>query len=167
MTRALLLIILTLIVIAIPALVDHGQPDQLGSGDRVGTTTDPVPPTTWPQTMPDLGHRFDEYLAGHARARAAHRPKRKPTLISADGSVWDRLAECETHGNWHANTGNGFYGGLQFDQDSWEGAGGLQYAPRADLATREQQIAAGERWRHIHPAGWGAWPHCSKVLGLR
>jgi LysM repeat protein len=59
----------------------------------------------------------------------------------SDGSVWDRIAACESGGNWAINTGNGYYGGLQFSQSTWIGAGGGQYAPRADLATREQQIA--------------------------
>lgn len=59
----------------------------------------------------------------------------------AGGSSWDRIAACESGGNWSINTGNGYYGGLQFTQATWVGAGGLKYAPRADLATREQQIA--------------------------
>lgn len=58
-----------------------------------------------------------------------------------DGSSWDRIAACESGGNWSINTGNGYYGGLQFTQQTWAGAGGLAYAPRADLATRDQQIA--------------------------
>lgn len=80
---------------------------------------------------------------------------------------WDRLAECESNGNWHINTGNSFYGGLQFNLKSWEWAGGLQYAPRPDLATREQQIATAEVLLDIHPAGLGAWPACTRALGWR
>lgn len=64
-----------------------------------------------------------------------------PVVTTDDGSVWDRIAACESGGNWAINTGNGYYGGLQFTQATWLGAGGGQYAPRADLATREQQIA--------------------------
>jgi resuscitation-promoting factor RpfB len=62
----------------------------------------------------------------------------------SNGAIWDAVAFCEASGNWATNTGNRFYGGVQFDQDTWEGNGGLRYAPRADLATREEQIAIAE-----------------------
>jgi len=80
-------------------------------------------------------------------------------------TVWDDLAQCEASGNWHINTGNGFFGGLQFVQSTWVGFGGLGYAPRADLASREQQIHIAE-WV-LRGQGWGAWPACSSRLGLR
>lgn len=76
-----------------------------------------------------------------------------------DGEVWDALAACESDGDWAINTGNGFYGGVQFSQDTWEGNGGLRYAQRADLATREEQIAVAEITQARQ--GWGAWPVCS------
>ena len=72
---------------------------------------------------------------------------------------WDAIAACESGGNWHINTGNGYYGGLQFAQGSWEGAGGLQYAPRADLATREQQIATAMVLSN-GGTNLGHWPIC-------
>ncbi len=81
------------------------------------------------------------------------------------GSVWDALAACEATGNWAINTGNGFYGGVQFDQNTWERWGGLEYAPRADLASREEQIAIAKKTQAVQ--GWGAWPSCSSKLGLR
>jgi resuscitation-promoting factor RpfB len=62
-------------------------------------------------------------------------------------AIWDRIAQCESSGNWHANTGNGYFGGLQFNGPTWLSNGGGQYAPRADLATREQQIAIADRVR--------------------
>jgi len=83
---------------------------------------------------------------------------------AADDSTWDALAQCESSGNWAINTGNGYYGGLQFFQPTWEGFGGNQYASRADLATRSQQIAVAERVLEVQ--GWGAWPACSAQLGL-
>ena len=83
---------------------------------------------------------------------------------AADGATWDRLAQCESGGNWAINTGNGYYGGLQFSQSTWEGFGGTQYASRADLASREQQIATAEKTLAVQ--GWGAWPACSAELGL-
>ena len=86
------------------------------------------------------------------------------TASAADGATWDRLAHCESGGNWSINTGNGYYGGLQFSQSTWEAFGGGAYAPRADLATREQQIAVAEKT--LAQQGWGAWPACSAKLGL-
>ncbi|MFB7396790.1 transglycosylase family protein [Streptomyces sp. NPDC059810] len=77
---------------------------------------------------------------------------------------WGCVAECESSGNWHINSGNGFYGGLQFWHPTWVEHGGLRYAPRADLATRPQQIAVAEEV--LRTQGWGAWPVCSKRYGL-
>jgi resuscitation-promoting factor RpfB len=81
----------------------------------------------------------------------------------SNGAQWDALAQCESTGNWAINTGNGFYGGVQFDQNTWERQGGLRYAPRADLATRDEQIAIAEVTRARQ--GWGAWPVCSGRVG--
>ncbi|MFD4291725.1 transglycosylase family protein [Rhodococcus sp. NPDC058532] len=83
----------------------------------------------------------------------------------ANGATWDALAQCEATGNWNINTGNGYYGGVQFDQNTWERQGGLKYAPRADLATREEQIAIASKTQATQ--GWGAWPSCTSRLGLR
>ncbi|HWT48583.1 MAG TPA: transglycosylase family protein [Mycobacterium sp.] len=82
-----------------------------------------------------------------------------------DGSTWDAVAGCEAGGNWAINTGNGYYGGVQFDQGTWERNGGLRFAARADLATREEQIAVAEVTRERQ--GWGAWPVCSGRAGAR
>jgi hypothetical protein len=79
------------------------------------------------------------------------------------GATWDALASCEAGGNWAINTGNGFFGGVQFDQNTWERNGGLRYAARADLATREEQITIAEVTRARQ--GWGAWPVCSGRVG--
>lgn len=91
-------------------------------------------------------------------------PKKAPNVIPSDGSVWDRLASCESGNNWSINTGNGFYGGLQFDYSTWLSNGGGAYAPRADLATREQQIDIAERVRAGR--GFSPWPACANKLGL-
>jgi resuscitation-promoting factor RpfB len=80
-----------------------------------------------------------------------------------NGSIWDGIAGCEAGGNWAINTGNGYYGGVQFDQGTWERNGGLRFASRADLATREEQIAIAEVTRARQ--GWGAWPVCSGRAG--
>ncbi|NUR82000.1 MAG: LysM peptidoglycan-binding domain-containing protein [Dermatophilaceae bacterium] len=79
-------------------------------------------------------------------------------------SVWDRVAACESSGNWSINSGNGFYGGLQFVQSTWAGYGGRAYAPRADLATKGEQIAIAQRV--LASQGPGAWPVCSQRAGL-
>lgn len=83
----------------------------------------------------------------------------------ANGSTWDRLAQCESGGNWSTNTGNGYYGGVQFSAPTWNAMGGQQYAPTADKATREQQIAVASKLQA--QSGWGQWPACSASLGLR
>ena len=66
------------------------------------------------------------------------------TTATASANNWDAVAQCESTGNWNINTGNGYYGGLQFDNSTWASGGGTAYAPRADLATKEQQIAVAE-----------------------
>lgn len=89
-------------------------------------------------------------LAGNASAAADH--------------DWDRLAQCEAGGNWGINTGNGYQGGVQFSPSTWKAHGGDKYAPTANKATREQQIAVAEKV--LASQGWGAWPSCSAKLGL-
>ncbi|WP_101952304.1 resuscitation-promoting factor [Mycobacterium sp. 3519A] len=96
--------------------------------------------------------------------RIGAKPGTEVPPVSNPG-IWDSLAKCEAGGNWAINTGNGFYGGVQFDQNTWERQGGLRYAPRADLATREEQIAIAEVTRARQ--GWGAWPVCSGRIGAR
>jgi hypothetical protein len=86
------------------------------------------------------------------------------TANAAPDSDWDRLAQCESGGNWAINTGNGYQGGLQFSPSTWSGHGGGQFAPTANQASREQQIAVAERV--LASQGWGAWPACSSSLGL-
>ncbi len=115
-----------------------------------------------------------------------HRRPSKPTRIAAAAGVagaavalplmgatsadaasvdtWDAVAQCESGGDWSINTGNGFYGGLQFTQSSWEAAGGTEYASRADLATKDQQIATAEVLLGMQ--GPGAWPVCGPQAGL-
>jgi len=87
------------------------------------------------------------------------------TAHAAPESAWDALAQCEASGNWAINTGNGYYGGVQFAQSTWEEFGGLDYAPRADLATKAQQIAIAEKTLAVQ--GWNAWPVCSGKAGVR
>jgi LysM repeat protein len=86
-----------------------------------------------------------------------------PAASSGSGSgVWDQLAQCESGGDWSINTGNGYYGGLQFSQGSWNAAGGSGSPANA---SREEQIRVAENLQSMQ--GWGAWPSCSSQLGLR
>ncbi|GGT26117.1 LysM peptidoglycan-binding domain-containing protein [Streptomyces chromofuscus] len=121
-------------------------------------------------------------LSGNGRHR---RPRQAPALVvaagvtgsaiaipllgatgasAASGTTWDRVAECETGGSWSADTGNGYYGGLQLSQDDWEKYGGLTYAARADQASRSQQIAVAEKV--LADQGVGAWATCGPLVGL-
>ena len=88
--------------------------------------------------------------------------KERPAAPSvAGGGVWDQLAQCEAGGNWAINTGNGYYGGLQFNLGTWRANGGTGLPSDA---SREEQIAVGERVQASQ--GWGAWPACARKLGL-
>ncbi|GGI98949.1 transglycosylase family protein [Streptomyces brasiliensis] len=86
------------------------------------------------------------------------------TAHAADSATWNKVAACESNGDWSVNTGNGHYGGLQFTRSTWEAYGGAKYAPRADLATRDEQIAVAEQV--LDGQGPGAWPVCSARAGL-
>lgn len=88
-------------------------------------------------------------------------PPIQPPPIS-DSSVWDRLAACESGGDWHINSGNGYYGGLQFSATSWRGVGGTGLPHEH---SRETQIEMGKRLKNLQT--WKAWPGCSRLLGLR
>ncbi|MEU2877535.1 transglycosylase family protein, partial [Streptomyces sp. NPDC007070] len=86
------------------------------------------------------------------------------TAQAASVSTWDKVAYCEATGDWSANTGNGYYGGLQFSPSTWQAFGGAAYAPRADLATKKEQILIGEKV--LASQGEGAWPRCGPQAGL-
>lgn len=115
-------------------------------------------------------------VATEVEAVSAEKPSPAPQPLEAVNStvgssrlqqftIWDRLAECESTSRWHVASGNGFYGGLQFDRQTWIAYGGGVYAARADYASREQQILVAER---LHAArGFQPWPACSRKLGLR
>jgi uncharacterized protein YabE (DUF348 family) len=83
--------------------------------------------------------------------------KAEPSIGST--ARWDQIAKCESGGDWSINTGNGYYGGIQFDKQTWNAFGGSQYAPRPDLASKNEQIAVAEKVRDSR-GGYGAWPVC-------
>src|SRR3954467_8083316 len=87
-----------------------------------------------------------------------------PASAAQASSVnWDAVAQCESGGNWSINTGNGFYGGLQFTRGTWKAYGGTKYASTANKASRSEQIAIAEKV--LHGQGIGAWPVCGKKGG--
>jgi uncharacterized protein YabE (DUF348 family) len=102
----------------------------------------------------------NEVMGVGTKQRPANTGATPPANTS--GRNWDAVAACESGGNWHINTGNGFYGGLQFDYGTWLGAGGGAYAQRADLASREQQIAIANKIADAR--GSSPWPVCGQYL---
>ena len=113
-----------------------------------------------------LAGRGRQLLAGGLTAGAL---VAAPLLViaapaTAATPVWDKVAMCESSGRWHIDTGNGYYGGLQFSRATWKGYGGLTYAKPANLATRLQQIKIGQKT--LASQGPNAWPTCSKRAGL-
>ncbi|HSA49927.1 MAG TPA: transglycosylase family protein [Yinghuangia sp.] len=112
-----------------------------------------------------LSNRKSIAVAAGVTGAAIALPMLGATSASAASvSTWDRVAQCESTNNWSINSGNGFYGGLQFTNSTWQEFGGTQYAPRADLATKDQQIAIAEKVLAVQ--GPGAWPVCSVKAGL-
>jgi hypothetical protein len=98
------------------------------------------------------------------KAAAAPAPAPQSVVTSDASTVWDALAQCESGGNWAINTGNGYYGGLQFSLGTWQGYGGDEFAAYPHEATREQQITVAERLRAAR--GYAPWPACRTKLGL-
>ncbi|MBW3613658.1 MAG: transglycosylase family protein [Chloroflexi bacterium] len=97
--------------------------------------------------------------------RPVARATSQPRAVTYSGdSVWDDLAKCESGGNWSINTGNGYYGGLQFNYGTWHDYGGGEFAEYPHQATREEQIIVAERLRAAR--GYGPWPACRAKLGL-
>jgi len=138
----------------------------LGTFALLPLVTQPAAAATAPRSAPSAGR----YTAAPDRTAPAVTVFSAPRgADSADPddfvrqrSIWDDLAMCESSGNWHINTGNGFYGGLQFDLGTWTSNGGGAYAPRADLASREQQIAVANKVADAR--GSSPWPVCGQYL---
>ncbi|MGW0366391.1 transglycosylase family protein [Streptomyces sp. NPDC002990] len=101
-------------------------------------------------------------LAGVAGVAVAAPLMTAGTASAATASEWDRVAQCESGGNWAINTGNGYYGGLQFSSSTWAAYGGKSYAAQANQASKAQQIAVAEKV--LKGQGKGAWPHCGVGL---
>jgi uncharacterized protein YabE (DUF348 family) len=122
------------------------------------------------QVMRRNGEVVHKRVVGHHTLRKpvpqieVHGTKERPVANYSSGStVWDTIAQCESGGNWAINTGNGYYGGLQFSASTWTAYGGGAYASTANLASREEQIAIAEKVQAAQ--GWGAWPVCAAGVG--
>ena len=130
------------------------------------TTTPTMKPTATGATKPSLSKRITHRrVVNSPLVPTATRSRRTSPSESYNAGVWDRLAQCESTGNWHINSGNGYYGGIQFSSSTWLSFGGDKYAKRADLATKAQQIEIGRAV--LAAQGPHAWPVCSIEAGLQ
>ncbi|MGH2476251.1 MAG: transglycosylase family protein [Candidatus Limnocylindrales bacterium] len=143
---------------AVAAANDIANPDLIFPGQVLRLD---VPASTDVPAYSETEAESETEAAASASTEPAPAPDAAP-VSEAGGGVWDRLAECESGGNWSISTGNGYYGGLQFSQGSWQAAGG---SGNPANASREEQIRVAENLRAQQ--GWGAWPACSSKLGLR
>ncbi len=104
-------------------------------------------------------------------AAAVAAPKHDTAQAGGNSSVWDRLARCESSGNWKINSGNGYYGGLQISKSTWNYYGGRQFAAYPNQTSRSNQIVVAQRILNGHDGkkgqGWKAWPTCSRRIGVR
>jgi hypothetical protein len=134
---------------------------------RITTTTTTTAPPTTTTTAPPTTTTTEPPTTTTEPPPPATEPPPPPPPDSGGGlgdpnsyATWDALAECESGGDWHINTGNGYYGGLQFSLGSWQAVGGTGYPHEA---SRETQILMGQRL--YASSGWGAWPACTAALG--
>jgi len=153
-----------------PATVAGAAVDRSGTlsarvaGDTLAAPSDEAEsldgePMPTPGTAPMEATLVSTAIPPPAPAPAAPAP-----VTYSGSSVWDDLAKCESGGNWAINTGNGYYGGLQFSHATWHGYGGGEFAEYPHQATREEQIIVGERLRAER--GYAPWPACRDKLGL-
>ncbi len=130
-----------------------------GSVSGPGSSAEAVQPSSFAEPA---SVSMEATLVPVAAARAA--APQLPAVRYDGDTVWDALARCESGGNWAINTGNGYYGGLQFSVGTWQGNGGSAYAQYPHQATRAEQIAVAERLRAAR--GYAPWPACRAKLGL-
>jgi multidrug efflux pump subunit AcrA (membrane-fusion protein) len=146
--------------VALQAELDRARATLVVLHDRRHTVQPPpvaAPRTTLPPPTPSSA----DASPGRTPAPSSPPPP-SPAPAPAPTHDWDAVAQCESGGNWSINTGNGYYGGLQFSASTWLAYGGGSYAPRADLATRSEQIAVAEKV--LAAQGAGAWPVCGRSL---
>jgi LysM repeat protein len=141
--------------------IEH--PDVIHPGEeiRIPAADEQIPARPLPGAVPQSAPQPAKPVAQKKTVSPKPKAAAKPVAV-AGGDVWDKLAACEAGGNWSINTGNGYYGGLQFTLGSWKAVGGSGYPHQA---SREEQISRGQALQARQ--GWGAWPACSSKLGLR
>jgi len=139
------------------ANTDIKDPDLIYPGQkiRIPDAEEDLPSRAIPSNAPAVRVALPNYI--HSAPVRTHKYSAPAPVRYTSGSMWDKIAACESGGNWAINTGNGYYGGLQFTQQTWAGAGGLKYAPRADLATPQQQIAIASK------LSLSNWPVCGRL----
>lgn len=139
-----------------PDVIHPGQDVRVPAADEV------IPSRPLPQAAP-VAAAVPQPAKQQAQPRVAAPRAAAPAAASTvSGGVWDQLAACESGGNWSINTGNGYFGGLQFSASSWRAVGGSGLPSEASKA---EQIARAEALKARQ--GWGAWPACTAKLGLR
>ena len=144
---------LTTIIIGLAALLTACTPPQ------PPTTTTPSPAVLHPEGE----HHILQQLTTTTTSTTTTTTRLRPATPTVDN--WERLAWCESRGNWSMNTGNGYYGGLQFTHQTWLGYHGDEFAYYPHEATKEQQIIVAER---LHAKrGWQPWPGCTRSFGWR
>jgi hypothetical protein len=148
--------------------------DDSDDSDSASSSDDDSPSWTYAEPHSSRSHSSDsdDSLApSRAHRQSTPRASRElptrrhsePATPQANDAKWDKLAQCESTQNWDSNTGNGYKGGLQFDDRTWRNYGGTKYAPSADQASRAEQIAVAKKVQEQQ--GWHAWPGCSHKLG--
>ena len=143
--------------------VEPGRTTVLTDGLRVSVTKPPAPKPTPTKTTATKSATKSTTTKASTAAKTTTAPKASTAAAStASNSVWDQIAQCESGGNWAINTGNGYYGGLQFNLSTWQAYGGTGMPSAASKAT---QIAIASKVQAAQ--GWGAWPACTSKLGLR
>lgn len=145
------------------ALADRGSLSTRATPDRAPDAEVESLASSAPEPPGSVPMEATLYAVAPPAAISVAAPQRR--AVTYDGnSVWDDLAQCESGGNWAINTGNGYYGGLQFSHPTWHAYGGGEFAEYPHQATREEQIAVAER---LHAArGFAPWPACRVKLGL-
>ena len=155
---------------------DGSSSHQRDSSDRDSSDRDSDEPIRW--SVEHSTHaaerraaaneaRSDERRFSSSHRRSSHKSHSAESATSSftgHSTSWDKLAHCESTNNWSANTGNGYKGGLQFDDTTWRRYGGGEYGSTANQASREEQIAVAKKVQARQ--GWAAWPSCSRKIGL-
>ncbi|WP_304412916.1 transglycosylase family protein [Blastococcus sp. URHD0036] len=148
--------------VELQARLDAARETLVQLAAEAAATPEPAPPPPVPTPSAPAPRPSAPAPAPAPAPSPTPSPPPAPPQAPDSGHDWDAVARCESGGNWSINTGNGYYGGLQFSQRTWDAFGGRAYAARADLAGKAQQIAVAEEV--LAAQGPGAWPTCGRLL---